>query len=54
MENSYRDEEAHPCLDLHHSGLLDPKEWNRLKEFENRDHEEELAKDQEKAVIIDL
>ena len=53
MENSYRDEEAQPCLDLRHSGLLDPKEWNHLKEFENRDHEEELAKDQVKAVVMD-
>lgn len=35
------------------SGILDPEEWNRMKDFQNRHHAEDLSKEEVKAIILD-
>ena len=34
-------------------GLLDPKEWERLQDFQNRPHAEDLSKEEVKKILMD-
>ena len=34
-------------------GLLDPKEWERLQDFQNRPHAEDLSKEEVKRILMD-
>ncbi len=47
QEETNQQAEIPPC------GILDSNEWNRLQDFENRDHYEELSKEVGKTTIQD-
>ena len=47
QEETNQQAEIPPC-EIH-----DSNEWNRLQDFENRDHAEELSKEEVKTIIQD-